>query len=216
MALRGAARRVRRRQWEASGSATHGRPLGRASRLCIAGPVRVAVGRDDGRRISVRTCVGGEWSASRPRPTLASVSPRRKRRAISCDRSRRSAGATLTRRCAAPRSPTRRHRARARAPRARRERADRRAQASALLVRPERSRRREISSACTTARTPFAAGAVHIRDLAAARRRRRRRQVDRRSRARDPTSRSASSAMFWLGQSQRSAARSSSSRPLLR
>lgn len=42
---------------------------------CIAGPIRVAVGRDNGVTVSVRTRVGGEWSASRSETDLGMVSP---------------------------------------------------------------------------------------------------------------------------------------------
>jgi hypothetical protein len=45
-----------------------------ARRACIAGPIRVAVGRDNGVTVSVRTRVGGAWTASRSEIDLGSVS----------------------------------------------------------------------------------------------------------------------------------------------
>ena len=44
-------------------------------RACIAGPIRVAVGRDNGVTVSVRTRVGGEWSASQSETDLGTVPP---------------------------------------------------------------------------------------------------------------------------------------------
>ena len=44
-------------------------------RSCIAGPIRVALGRDNGVTVSVRTRVGGEWSASRSETDLGVVAP---------------------------------------------------------------------------------------------------------------------------------------------
>jgi hypothetical protein len=44
-------------------------------RSCVAGPIRVAIGRDNGVTISVRTGVAGEWSASRGETDLGVVPP---------------------------------------------------------------------------------------------------------------------------------------------
>jgi hypothetical protein len=44
-------------------------------RSCVAGPIRVAIGRDNGTTVSVRTRVGGEWSASQSETDLGRVSP---------------------------------------------------------------------------------------------------------------------------------------------
>lgn len=44
-------------------------------RSCIAGPIRVAIGRDNGVTVSVRTRVGGEWSTSRSETDLGAVKP---------------------------------------------------------------------------------------------------------------------------------------------
>jgi hypothetical protein len=44
-------------------------------RSCIAGPMRVAIGRDNGVTVSVRTRVGGEWSPRSSETDLGSVSP---------------------------------------------------------------------------------------------------------------------------------------------
>jgi len=46
-----------------------------ARHSCIAGPIRVAIGRDNGVTVSVRTRVGGEWSASRSETDLGVVPP---------------------------------------------------------------------------------------------------------------------------------------------
>jgi len=42
-------------------------------RSCVAGPIRLAIGRDNGVTVSVRTRVGGEWSASRAEIDLGTV-----------------------------------------------------------------------------------------------------------------------------------------------
>jgi hypothetical protein len=68
-------------------------------RLCIAGPVRVAVGRDNGVTVSVRTRVGGEWSASRSETDLGSVSPQEAARyllRLSRELSGRNAGEAMS------------------------------------------------------------------------------------------------------------------------
>ena len=44
-------------------------------RACVSGPIRVAIGRDNGSTISVRTRVGGQWSASASETDLGQVSP---------------------------------------------------------------------------------------------------------------------------------------------
>ena len=44
-------------------------------RSCVAGPIRVAIGRDNGVTVSVRTRVGGEWSATRSETDLGVVPP---------------------------------------------------------------------------------------------------------------------------------------------
>jgi hypothetical protein len=44
-------------------------------RSCVAGLIRVAIGRDNGTTVSVRTRVGGEWSASQSETDLGRVSP---------------------------------------------------------------------------------------------------------------------------------------------
>jgi len=44
-------------------------------RTCVAGPVRVALGRTDGQTISVRKWVGGRWTASSSETNLGDVSP---------------------------------------------------------------------------------------------------------------------------------------------
>lgn len=44
-------------------------------RGCVAGPIRVAIGRDNGSTVSVRTRVGGTWSAGASETDLGSVSP---------------------------------------------------------------------------------------------------------------------------------------------
>jgi hypothetical protein len=44
-------------------------------RACVAGPIRVAIGRDNGSTVSVRTRVGGQWSASASETDLGSVLP---------------------------------------------------------------------------------------------------------------------------------------------
>src|SRR4029078_5237670 len=44
-------------------------------RACVAGPIRVVIGRDNGTTVSVRTRVGGEWSASGSETDLGRVSP---------------------------------------------------------------------------------------------------------------------------------------------
>lgn len=46
-----------------------------ARRSCIAGPIRVAIGRDNGATVSVRTRVGGEWSGTRSETDLGTVAP---------------------------------------------------------------------------------------------------------------------------------------------
>lgn len=50
-------------------------PRGDSWRSCIAGPIRVAIGRDNGSTISVRTRVGGQWSAGTSETDLGSVPP---------------------------------------------------------------------------------------------------------------------------------------------
>lgn len=44
-------------------------------RSCVGGPIRVAIGRDNGVTVSVRTRVGGEWSAGRSETDLGVVPP---------------------------------------------------------------------------------------------------------------------------------------------
>jgi len=44
-------------------------------RACVAGPIRVAIGRDNGTTVSIRTRVGGEWFASQSETDLGRVSP---------------------------------------------------------------------------------------------------------------------------------------------
>jgi len=44
-------------------------------RSCIGGPIRVAIGRDNGVTVSVRTRVGGQWSASGSETDIGSVPP---------------------------------------------------------------------------------------------------------------------------------------------
>lgn len=45
------------------------------SRACVAGPIRVAIGRDNGVTVSVRTRVGGNWSAGSSETDLGAVRP---------------------------------------------------------------------------------------------------------------------------------------------
>ena len=44
-------------------------------RSCVGGPIRVAIGRDSGVTVSVRTRVGGDWSASQSERDIGSVPP---------------------------------------------------------------------------------------------------------------------------------------------
>jgi hypothetical protein len=57
------------------GSVWTGNARGATWRACVAGPIRVAIGRDNGTTVSVRTRVGGQWTAGASETDLGSVSP---------------------------------------------------------------------------------------------------------------------------------------------